>query len=112
MVTMSAIRIVSALNLHSQGHLLLLLGVDVVILWELHTSLAPLHLLSVDHVVSVTCPSVELVVSVENNDRNSYTETTNSTLYQSMCSSRNSTVIAITIYSRTPIIILKFLNDL
>ena len=53
MVTTSAIRIVSALNLHPRGHLLLLLRVDVVTLWELHTSLTFQHQLSVDHVVSL-----------------------------------------------------------
>jgi len=53
MVAMSAIGIASALNLVS--HLLLLLRVNAATLWELHTSLALLHQLSVDHVVSVTC---------------------------------------------------------
>ena len=53
MVTMSAIRIASALNL--VFHLLLLLRVDAVMVWELQTSLTLPHLLSADHVVSVTC---------------------------------------------------------
>ena len=58
MVTMSAIRIASALNLVS--HLLLLLRVDAATLWELHTSLTFLHQLSADYVVSVTCYEIVL----------------------------------------------------
>ena len=54
MVTMSAIRIASALNLYPRGHLLLLLRVDAVPVRELQTSLTLPHLLSADHVVSVT----------------------------------------------------------
>ena len=53
MVTMSAIGIANALNFHS--HLLLLLRVDAAAMGELHTSLALLHQLSVDHVVSGIC---------------------------------------------------------
>ena len=53
MVTMSAIRIASALNLVS--HLLLLLRVDAVTVQELQTSLTLPHLLNADLVVSVTC---------------------------------------------------------
>ena len=53
MVTMYAMRIVSALNLVS--HLLLLLRVDAAAVLELHTSLTLLHQQSADHVVSVMC---------------------------------------------------------
>ena len=58
MVTMSAIRIASALN--SVSHLLLLLRVDAVPVRELQTSLTLPHLLNADHVVSVACYEIVL----------------------------------------------------